>query len=166
MEGQTSIPSLVWQCKHCTGRGVMKFRESGAAPCRGYGSTRLENVGIDRSPHPDFLEIGPGSRWSRTQRILAASLGTNLLARWVQDRSFTTTSFREPISQLMDNAFVFARHVHGGQLQLHRNKGDLQGFELQRRTRSGKCHGYKDVSTESKQTLTSTVAQQTVLHRP
>ena len=64
--------------------------------------------------------------------------------------------------ELMDNAFVFARHVHGGQLQLHRNKGDLQGFESQRRTRSGKCHEYKDVSTESKQTLTSTVAQQTV----
>ena len=64
--------------------------------------------------------------------------------------------------ELMDNAFVFTRHVHGGQLQLHRNKGDLQGFEPQRRTRSEKCHGYKDVSTESKQTLTSTVAQQTV----
>ena len=57
--------------------------------------------------------------------------------------------------ELMDNAFVFARHVHGAQLQLHRNKGDLQGFESQRRTRSGTCHGYKDVSTESKQTLTS-----------
>ena len=27
--------------------------------------------------------------------------------------------------------------VHGGQLQLHRNKGDLQGSESQRRTRSG-----------------------------
>ena len=71
-------------------------------------------------------------------------------------------SFREPISHLIYNAFVFAIHVHGGQLQLHRNKGDLQGFEPQRRTRSGKCHGYKDVSTESKQILTSTVAQQTV----
>ena len=36
---------------------------------------------------------------------------------------------------LMDNAFVFARrehHVHGGQLQLHRNQGFLQGFELHR----------------------------------
>ena len=51
---------------------------------------------------------------------------------------FITTSFGDPISQLvdsdtvdpgwdgelMDNAFVFARHVHGGQLQQHRNKGD------------------------------------------
>ena len=34
----------------------------------------------------------------RSQRIQAASLGTKLLARWVQERSFTTTSFREPIS--------------------------------------------------------------------
>ena len=49
--------------KHYTGRGVVKFRESGAAPCRGYGSACLEDVGIDRSPHPGFLENGPGSRW-------------------------------------------------------------------------------------------------------
>ena len=76
-------------------------------------------------------------------------------ARRVQERSFITTSFREPISQLvdsdtvdpgwdgelMDNAFVFARHVHGGQLQLHRNKGDLQGFELHCEQRPRKCHG-------------------------
>ena len=31
MEGQTSIPSLVWQCKHYTGRRVTKFYDSGAA---------------------------------------------------------------------------------------------------------------------------------------
>ena len=79
------------------------------------------------------------------------------MARWVQDRSFTTTSFREPIAQLVDsdtvdpdwdgelvdNAFVFARRehlVHGSQLQLHRNKGDLQGFEFHYRQRPGKCH--------------------------
>ena len=51
--------------------------------------------------------------------------------------------------ELMNNAisradFAFCRdewQVHGGQLQLHRNKGDLQGSESQRRTRSGKCHG-------------------------
>ena len=65
-----------------------------------------------------------------SQCILPASLGTKFLARRVQERSFTATSFREPISQLvdsdtvdpswdgelMDNAFVFARrehHVHG-----------------------------------------------------
>ena len=37
--------------------------------------------------------------------------------------------------ELMDNAFVFARrehHVHGGQLQLHRNQGFLQRFDLHR----------------------------------
>ena len=35
--------------------------------------------------------------------------------------------------ELMDNAFVFARrehHVHGGQLQLHRNQGFSQRFDL------------------------------------
>ena len=31
MEGQTSIPSVVWQYKHYTGRGVMKLCESGGA---------------------------------------------------------------------------------------------------------------------------------------
>ena len=36
---------------------------------------------------------------------------------------------------------VRVEQQHEGQLQLHRNKGDLQGFESQRRTRSGKCHG-------------------------
>ena len=121
-------------------------------------SSRLKDGRINQSPYSSFLENCSGSRWSRSQRILAATLRTKLLARWFQDRSFTTTSFREPISQLvdsdtvdpgwdgefMDNAFVFARRehdVHGGQLQLHRNKGDLQGIESQRRTRSGKCHG-------------------------
>ena len=29
MEGQNSTPSLVRQCKHYTGRGVMKLQESG-----------------------------------------------------------------------------------------------------------------------------------------
>ena len=40
--------------------------------------------------------------------------------------------------------FAFCREkwpVHGGQLQLHRNKGDLQGFELHCGQRPGKCHG-------------------------
>ena len=61
-----------------------------------------------------------------SQRILPASLGTKFLARRVQERSFTATSFREPISQpvetdtvdpgwdgeLIDNSFVFARREH------------------------------------------------------
>ena len=51
--------------------------------------------------------------------------------------------------------------MHGDRLQLHRNKGRLQGL-LHRGHRPGKCHGYKDVSTESKQTLMTTVAQQPV----
>ena len=39
----------------------MKLQESGAAPCRGYGSACLEDGRIDRSPHPGFLENGPRS---------------------------------------------------------------------------------------------------------
>ena len=65
----------------------MKFRESGAASCREYGSTCLEDVEIDRSPKTVFLENCPGLRWSRSQRILAATFGTKLVARRVQERS-------------------------------------------------------------------------------
>ena len=46
--------------------------------------------------------------------------------------------------EFMNNSFAFCRdewHVHGGQLQLHRNKGDLHFSESQRRTRPVKCHG-------------------------
>ena len=52
--------------------------------------------------------------------------------------------------------------VHGGQSQLHRNRGHFQGFELHPGHRPRKCHGYKEVSTESEQTLMTTVAQQPV----
>ena len=62
----------------------------------------------------------------------------------------------------VDNAFIFARQVHGGQLLYHSNKGGLARLRISASTRSGKCHGYKDVPTESEQNLTSTVAQQTV----
>ena len=81
----------------------------------------------------------------------SGSLGTKLLARQVQERSPSTTSFREVISQLvdsdtadpgwdgepMDNAFIFARHVHGGRLLLHSNKGDSRGFESQHQLAQG-----------------------------
>ena len=40
--------------------------------------------------------------------------------------------------------------------------GDLQRFELHLEHCPGKCHGYKDLPTESEQTITSTVAKQTV----
>ena len=52
-----------WHCEHYTGRGVMKFRESGAALCRGYASACLEDVGIDWSSHSSFLGNSPGSNW-------------------------------------------------------------------------------------------------------
>ena len=58
-----NTPRSWWSCLHCTGRGVMKFRESGAAPCRGYGNACLEDRRINRSPYSSFLEVGPGSRW-------------------------------------------------------------------------------------------------------
>ena len=61
-------------------------------PCLGDGR-------INRSPHSSFLENGSRSRWSRSQRILAANLGTKLLAKGVQESCSITTSFREPISQ-------------------------------------------------------------------
>ena len=79
---------IAWQSKHCTGRGVMKFRESGAAPCRGYGSACLEDVGIDRSPHPGFLENGPGSSW----RIIPS-----VFCRQVLGRIFPQDGFREEV---------------------------------------------------------------------
>ena len=36
---------------------------------------------------------------------------------------------------------VRVEQQHEGQLELHRNKGDLQDLESQHRNRSGKCHG-------------------------
>ena len=56
----TSV-DIAWQGMHCTGRGVMKLHRSGAASCRGYGSARLEDGRINRSPNSSFLENCPGS---------------------------------------------------------------------------------------------------------
>ena len=52
---------IAWQCKHCTGGGVMKLHRSGAALAGRYGSPRLEDERINRSSLSDFLEDGPGS---------------------------------------------------------------------------------------------------------
>ena len=142
----------------------MKFHGSGATLRRGYASACLEDVGIDRSPNTGFLGNCPGS------------LGTKLLARQVQERSPSTTSFREVISQLvdsdtvdpgwdgepMDNAFIFARHVHGGQLLLHSNKGDLRGFESQHQFAQGSVTDTRTCLPKASKFLTSTLAQQTV----
>ena len=38
---------IAWQCKHYSGRGVMKLHESGTALAEGYGSSRLEDAGFD-----------------------------------------------------------------------------------------------------------------------
>ena len=61
--------------------------------------------------------------------------------------------------------FAFCRDkwpVHGGQLQLHRNKGDLQGFELHGEQRPRKCHGIQGVSTVGERILMLAVARQPV----
>ena len=52
-----------------------------------------------------------GSRWSRSQRILAASLGTYLLANWVQERSSTATSCQEPSSTMWFAARTSPAHT-------------------------------------------------------
>ena len=62
----------------------------------------------------------------------------------------------------MDNAFVFARHVNGGQLLLHRNKKGLARLRISASTRSGKYHGCKDVSKVDGRAPMSAVARQHV----
>ena len=106
-------------------------------PCRGYGSACLEDGRINRSPYSRFLENCPGSQWSRSQRILAASLGTKLPARWAQGRSSTTTPFRKPISLSAETNGLCteASYSYTG------TKGTLQGFELHCEQRPRKCHG-------------------------
>ena len=77
----------------------MKFCESGAV--------LAVNMGVFVSNMQDSIEahIQASLKMARilmedrSQRILAASLGMKLLARRFQERSFTTMSFREPISQ-------------------------------------------------------------------
>ena len=97
--------------------------------------------------------------------MCASGKSRELPARWAQGRCCTTTSFRKPISQLvdsdtvdpgwdgelMDNAFVFARrehHVHEVPVTATPQQRDLQGFEFHCRQRPGKCHG--DTRTQSK----------------
>ena len=87
----TSV-DIAWQCKHCTGRGVMKLHRSGAASCRGYGSARLEdgkNQSKAPNPNSSFLENCPGS-WlgEHTQRILAANLGDEAPGKMVSGQKF------------------------------------------------------------------------------
>ena len=57
VEGQTSIPSLVWQCKHYTGRGVMKLQ--------GSGTTLASDMGVLVS-----------KMWESTEALIQASLKT------------------------------------------------------------------------------------------
>ena len=64
MEGQTSIPPLAWQCKHYTGRGIMKLHESGTALAEGMGVLVLKMT--DSS---GFFEKGHRSRRRARPRV-------------------------------------------------------------------------------------------------
>ena len=136
----------------------MKFHESGAAPCRGYGSACLEDRRISRSPYSSFLENCPGSWWSRSQRIPAASLGTKLPARWAQGRSSTTTPFRKPIS--------LSAETHGlcteASYSYTGTKGTCKVSSCTVNSVQGSVTGYKGVSTVGERTLMSAVAWQPV----
>ena len=84
-----------WQCKHYTGRGVMKLHEFGAA--------FVETVGVPVSWMPGAIDRLLWKRpriqmEGRTPRVQAVSHGMKTLARCVQGRSFLTMSCREPIS--------------------------------------------------------------------
>ena len=79
---------VAWHCKHYTGRGVMKFYESGATP--------VQDMGVPVSRMEKSIEAhcqAPLKRprilvEDRYQRVSAGSLGTKLLARRVQGRGF------------------------------------------------------------------------------
>ena len=115
----------------------------------------------------------------RTPRLRATSHGVKLLARWVQDGSFTTTSFREPISQrvdgdtvdlgchdeLMNNGFAFAvknatcteaNHSYSCLTTEGTCKASYCNVELAQ----GSVTEYRSVSNDSEQALISAVAQQ------
>ena len=88
VEEQTSFPTRSqdgfrrnWHCKHYTGRGVMKFNESGAALAQdmGVSISKIEESSLKIAQDPDG---GPYSAYP--------SLGT-------KGRSSTTMLFREPI---------------------------------------------------------------------
>ena len=74
-----------------TGRGVMKLYESGEA--------FAADMGVPVSKMEESIEARIQTSMKIAQRILAAILGTKLLARWVQGRGFITTPFRKPTSQ-------------------------------------------------------------------
>ena len=136
----------------------MKFRESGAAPCCGYGSACLEDRRINRSPYSIFLENCPGSRWSRSQRILAASLGTELPARWAQGSCSTTTPFRKPISLSAETNGLCTE----ASCSYTGTKGTCKDSSCTVNRVPGCVTGYKGVSTVGERTLMSAVAWQPV----
>ena len=136
----------------------MKLHGSGVTLCLGYGSTCLEDVGINRSPHAGFLENCSGSRRSRSQRIQAATLGTKLLARQVQGRSSSTTPFRKPISLSaeMNGKCTEASYGHTA------TKGTCKDSSSTIDSVQGSVTGYKDVSRVDGRAPTSAVARQHV----
>ena len=130
----------------------MKSRESDAAPCRGYGSACLEDGRINRSRYSSFLENCPGSRWSRSQRTLAAPQD------WAQGRSSTTTPFRKRISLSAETNGLCteASHSYTG------TKGTCKDSSCTVNSVQGSATGYKGVSTVCERILISAVARQPV----
>ena len=81
VEEQISISPRCEHCEHYTGHGITKFRESGGAPCCGYGSTRFQDVGIDRSPQK-------GSGKSRDETSHKMGSGKKFLHNAISEADF------------------------------------------------------------------------------
>merc|ERR1712004_510714 len=83
---------IMWHCKHYTGRGVMKFYETGAKLAEDMG-VPLQTLVDETEKHYQAAkktEKDPdGGSWPATLR---ASLGTSPVARLAVARSSTTTS--------------------------------------------------------------------------
>ena len=90
--------------------------------------------------------------------ILAASLGTKFPARWAQGRSFTTTSFREPISLSAEENGQCTEDSYS----CTSTEGTFKDSSCTLNIVQGSVTGYKDVSIVGERTLMSAVARQPV----
>ena len=94
----------------------------------------------------------------RSQRILVANPGTKLLARRVQERSFTTTLFREPISLSAQKNGLCTE----ASLSYTATKVTCKDSSSTVDSVQGSVTGYKDVSTVGERAPMSAVARQPV----
>ena len=132
---------------HCTGRGVMKLHGSGTTPSRGYGSACLEDERVNQSPYSSFLENCSGSRWGLYPVYPSGMSWDEVLGKVSSGKKFYHDAISGADSacndELMNNSFTLCRE--NGQCTedsySYTSTEGFQGFESQRRTRSGKCHG-------------------------